>query len=406
MGKAQAHETAAWLDAQPLADREGVEVAVPGKDVLFGQPRRQLFGCLALLADGDGRHALRPLAALADAIDAHLRNGLEAADQAVHQLVFVVVDHRPGGLQQFTARSPGPRPAIARPQRGDIVDGRRRARQPFVVLGPRFPLAGQFVPSRAHAIGAQPFQVRVLAIEDAHMRAVELVGGTGQKVAVKRLNVDQTMRRILHGVDKRIGPDGLGPADDRRHIVDRAHGVGGIADRHQPCTRGDQRLHVLHVERAGFHIHIRPANLRASILGQHQPGRDVGVVVQARDHDLVLRPKLGGQRMAEGKGQAGHVVAKDDFRRLRAQQVGGSLAGVVDHGVRADRRLEDPVRVGVAPRVIVGDGGDHRFVHLRAAWVVKKDPLPAFIALLQGGELETDGVYVEHGGCVPLVLNE
>jgi hypothetical protein len=90
--------------------------------------------------------------------------------------------------------------------------------------------------------------------------------------------------------------------------------------------------------------------------------------------------------------------------RRRAEQVGGGLARVVDDGVAAPAGSKDAVRVGVAPRHVVGHGADHRFVHLRAAGVVEEDPLPPVVALLQGGELEADGVYVEHWVAFLLVM--
>ena len=42
--------------------------------------------------------------------------------------------------------------------------------------------------------------------------------------------------------------------------------VAGIADRHQLGLRGDERLEVLHVQRAALQVDIHPAHLGARCL--------------------------------------------------------------------------------------------------------------------------------------------
>jgi len=98
--------------------------------------------------------------------------------------------------------------------------------------------------------------------------------------------------------------------------------------------------------------------------------------------------------VAEGEGEARHVVAEDDLVRVCAEQIGGSLAGVINDRVGAAAGLEDAVRIGVAPGEVVGHGFDHAAGDLRAAGVVEEDGRLAVIGFVQRGKLGANGVDV------------
>ena len=110
------------------------------------------------------------------------------ADEPVHQLVLVVVNHAPGGFEPFTPAGLGRRTAVGDAEAGDVVDGRCGARHALVVLGAGLPFAGQLFACRAHAIGPQPLQVLALAVQEAGVGTKELVGAAGQEVAVQLLS--------------------------------------------------------------------------------------------------------------------------------------------------------------------------------------------------------------------------
>ena len=97
------------------------------------------------------------------------------------------------------------------------------------------------------------------------------------------------MRRILNCINKAEGTHALGPTDNGLDIVDRAHRIAGITNRHQLGPFVDQRAQMLHIKRTGFHIHIGPTHLCPGILSQPQPGGDIGIVVEAGNNDLVAR---------------------------------------------------------------------------------------------------------------------
>ena len=93
------------------------------------------------------------------------------------------------------------------------------------------------------------------------MRTEELVRAAGQEITADFLHVDQTVGRVLYGVDERIGAVGFGHLDDALGVVDGAAGVAGVAHGDQLSVRIDERLHVVHVERAVLHVHIHPVDL-------------------------------------------------------------------------------------------------------------------------------------------------
>ena len=53
-----------------------------------------------------------------------------------------------------------------------------------------------------------------------------------------------------------------------------------------------------------------------------RPRRDVGVVVELGDHDLVARPPAPPQRPRQMEGERSHVCAEDDFGGCSTEEVG------------------------------------------------------------------------------------
>ena len=82
----------------------------------------------------------------------------------------------------------------------------------------------------------------------------------------------------------------------------RAQGVGCIADRNDLGALAEGIAQACHVQGVILDIEIYPAHGRATILGHHHPGSDVGVVIHARQNDLIARPDLPSQCPADAKG--------------------------------------------------------------------------------------------------------
>ena len=66
---------------------------------------------------------------------------------------------------------------------------------------------------------------------------------------------------------------------------------------------------------------------------EREPGRNVGVVIEARDQDFVAGAEVAADRARHHIGQRGHVGAEDDFIGGAVEEVGHGGAGFGDHGV-------------------------------------------------------------------------
>jgi len=82
---------------------------------------------------------------------------------------------------------------------------------------------------------------------------------------------------------------------DFRHRIDRTQGVGGIPDGHQAWMTIDSSLHLIHIEGAILRVKIHPAHLATTVFGCHDPGSDVGVMVQSGDDYLITRVESAHQ---------------------------------------------------------------------------------------------------------------
>ena len=134
------------------------------------------------------------------------------------------------------------------------------------------------------------------------------------------------MGRVVNGVHEadRIGGarQGARPSD----VVNGAEGIGGRADREQPCPGGEGALQCRPVEPSrGQHERHAPKR-HPALARQRLPRREVGVVIELGDHDLVARSPGPPERAAEMERQRRHVGAEDDFGRRGAQEIRQRLA--------------------------------------------------------------------------------
>ncbi len=201
----------------------------------------------------------------------------------------------------------------------------------------------------------------------------------------------------MNGVHENESARGVGQLGGLAHVVDRAQGIGGGADREEARARS---------ERAGERVLVQLAGLRAegdalhrdpSLAGEGAPGVHVRVVVQLRDHHLVA----GAPRPAEGarevEGQGGHVRAEGDLGGSGAQEIGEGGACRGEGGVGLHARGIGPVRVRVVVEQVVAHRRHHGLRHLRPPGAVEVGHRLAFVASLQGGEGPADRLHRGHG---------
>ena len=97
------------------------------------------------------------------------------------------------------------------------------------------------------------------------------------------------MGRRVHRVDEGERPPCAGSSDHGGHVGDRPEGVGGRADRDDAGPVGQQAVERVQIELAIAHAERHLADHQPQIAGEVLPGSDVGLMVEACDHDFVAR---------------------------------------------------------------------------------------------------------------------
>ena len=88
---------------------------------------------------------------------------------------------------------------------------------------------------------------------------------------------------------------------NRFHIINRAYSVGGVSGGHDLRARIDFARKVVHVQRAIFLVNISELNFDPALL-KCTPRRDVGIMIEMREHDFIAWFKLTPDGLAHGKG--------------------------------------------------------------------------------------------------------
>jgi hypothetical protein len=161
------------------------------------------------------------------------------------------------------------------------------------------------------------------------VRPAPLIGGAEQDVAVDCGDVD----RLVGGVVDRVDPG------DRAGLVGERADPGGVGagaeDVRRPGEGDDPRplrqlaFEVLEVE-AEVLGRVDQHHLGAAVGGELDPGRDVAVMVEAGDEDLVARAEVAPRGPAEVEVERRHVRPEDDVVRLAAEEAGGVGLGTAE----------------------------------------------------------------------------
>ncbi len=211
------------------------------------------------------------------------------------------------------------------------------------------------------------------------------------------------------GVDRIQVDEGaglVGESGDRGYVDEGADGVGGDTDRHQPDPLVEQSGDCRGIELAGRRVELGDSDLDAGVLGGRDPRCEVGVVVERGHDDDVAWPPPLGQRPADRKGDAGHVLPERDLRHLGVEEVGhgrtsliGDVPGVLG-GVEPATEVAHPGFQDPRNRV------DHRCRYLGATRTVEPGDAATPLLTAQGGEAVADRVDVEcaAGPCHRAVL--
>lgn len=146
----------------------------------------------------------------------------------------------------------------------------------------------------------------------------------------------------------------------RRQIGDGAQRRRGRGDRRQPGRRGDQALPLPGRQFAGLDVHLGPFDLGAVPVRRAQPRRDVGLVVEAGEHDLVAQadPHRGG--VGQRGQQHGTIGAEHHTVGIGPDEVGDRLPGRGQHRRAAPGRWVRTRRDRLGATERGRDRGGHR----------------------------------------------
>ena len=105
------------------------------------------------------------------------------------------------------------------------------------------------------------------------------------------MRVHRLVRRVLDGVDPGECAGLVREIADGASVHDCSDGIGGPREGHDPRARTQLALQIGEVQ-GGVRVHVGVPDLQLQVTGQVEPGRDVAVVVQPGDDNLVARLQL------------------------------------------------------------------------------------------------------------------
>jgi hypothetical protein len=228
--------------------------------------------------------------------------------------------------------------------------------------------------SRPHLVGTPALEQLGPRERDPEMRAEVLVRRADEDVGTDASDVDRAVRRVVHRVDPGQRAGRMGQLGDARDVDERAHRVRGPGEGDDARPVGELRLEVVEVEARVVADRGDP-HLQVEVAREFQPRRDVAVVVELRDDDLVAGLELAPERAREREVERRHVRAEDDLFRRAAEEVAAGPARLVHERLRATARRVRAADVRVRGAQVVRDRLDHLVRHLRAAGPVEEDEL-------------------------------
>ena len=200
------------------------------------------------------------------------------------------------------------------------------------------------------------------------------------------------MRRGVDGVRPRESAGAVRELDDPANVGERADCVRRDREGDDARAGRELSLEVGEIDVAVVRD-VGEAHDEAEVMRQLEPRRDVAVVIEARDDDLVAglpRPRGGA---GERKRQRGHVRAERHLLGRAAEETAGGRPCLVDDAHRPRARLEGPAKVRVRFAQIGRDGVDHLVGHLRPAGPVEQHEIAP-----EGAVAPPNGLDVERNG--------
>ena len=275
-------------------------------------------------------------------------------------------------------------------ERLDVRDRRNEAREQLVLLGAVLEaLADGLVRGRPHLVRPQALEEVALPEREPEVRSEELVRRAEQDVDVPAGCVDRAVRPVVDGVGPRERARAVGELDDPGHVRRRPDRVRGDRERDDARAVRELGFEIVEVERE-IVVHAGEADDDVEILGEREPGRDVGVVVEPRADDLVTGAQRSRERPREQEVERRHARPEGDLVRVTGEEARRRRTRPLDQLDGAHARLVRRADVRVVLAQVGGDRVDHLVRALGAARPVeeRKRPVERREALADGGDVE------------------
>ena len=267
----------------------------------------------------------------------------------------------------------------------------REAREQLVRERARLEPARDRLSGRPHVIGRQCLEQLAAPPEDAQVGTVDLVRRADEEVGAERGDVDRHVRRPVDRVDPEVRAGRMDAVGDLADRVDRADGVRRETDRDEPRPGPESVVEVVEPQRAVVGLDADPAHDEVALAGDRQPRRDVGVMVHAREDDLVAGREARPDRAAERERDRRHVRPEGDLVRVgRPEQVGDRGPRARDERVGLGARREGAMGVRAAVREVVADRVQARVGDLRARGTVEPGDGHVAVSSREGREARPD----------------
>ena len=193
------------------------------------------------------------------------------------------------------------------------------------------------------------------------------------------------MRHALSRINEDLRTGRMRGSDDLLERVSYAQNVGCVDHTDEFCALQGV-VEGIHVEREMLgdgHI----AKFNASLLGQHLPGNNVGVVLHFRQNDGVAFLEVcTAPRMSDEVDGLGGSAGDDDLVRIEAL-LEFAAAGLVPLGGFTCEGVNRTVDIGVGLRVVMVHRIEHDLRLLRGGSVVEVHERVAVDLSLQNGKL-------------------
>ena len=179
------------------------------------------------------------------------------------------------------------------------------------------------------------------------MRAEEFVGRADQDVDPRRRHIDRAVGAKWTASTQASAPASCARSATRRTSVSEPTAFEAHGNATTFVRSGHLRLEIGVVERAVILAEVGVAHDEVEIVGELEPGGDVGVMVEPCDHDLVAGREVAANGSRQREIQRRHVLAETDLRGRGSEKARRRLVRGVDDFVAPPARLERPAEVRV-----------------------------------------------------------